>query len=409
MTSRARVAVISFHTSPLDQPGTGDSGGMNVYVRSVAERLDRRGVAVDVFTRCSGRPVPEVHQLYPRTRVIQVPAGPCAPVSKAGLPALVAPFAERVLASHGPYDLVHVHYWMSGRAGRAAKRHWGAPVAASFHTLGTVKNMALTQGERDPEVRLLEERATIADADLLFAPTTTEASHLVHLGASPGRIRVVPPGVDTSRFRPQDKERAKAALGLAGRGVVLFVGRLHPVKAPEVAIRAVAGAARRGLDPVLVIVGGQSDEEGSMGVGALRRVAHEEGIDHLVRLVPPIPHEALPDLYAAADVLLMPSRTESFGLAALEAQACGIPVVASAVGGLRHVVADGHSGLLVEDHRPETYAHRLVSLLGDGRLAARLGRAAAARARRLTWDRTADGVLAAYAELHPPLASAVAG
>jgi D-inositol-3-phosphate glycosyltransferase len=410
MTVRARVAVISFHTSPLDQPGVGDSGGMNVYVRSVAERLGRRDVAVDVFTRCSGRPVPEVHQLHPHTRVIQVPAGPCAPVDKERLPALVPAFVSHVVHGFGPYDLVHAHYWLSGEAARVAKRRWRVPMAASFHTLGTVKNRVLAAGEPpEPVPRLVEERATIRDADLLFAPTTTEARHLVHLGASVGRVRVVAPGVDSARFFPRNRDRAKAALGLAGRDVVLFVGRLQPIKEPDLAIRAVAHAARRGAQPVLLVLGGESDRRGPTTVSSLRRLAGDEGIGHLVRFLPPAPHAELAELYAAADMLLMPSRSESFGLAALEAQACGIPVIAAGVGGLRHVVADGVTGLLVEDRRPETFGNRIVTLLEDRDLSRRLGRSGAARAARLSWDRTAAGVLAAYAELYPALLSAAAG
>lgn len=381
-----------------------------MYVRSVAERLGRRGVAVDVFTRCSGRPVPEIHRLHPHTRVIQVPAGPCAPVVKDRLPALVPAFVNGVLHEYGPYDLVHAHYWLSGEAARAAKRRWRVPMAASFHTLGTVKNRVLAAGEpRDPVSRLAEERATIREADLLFAPTTTEARHLLHLGAPAGRIRVVPPGVDSSRFFPRDQERAKAALGLAGRDVVLFVGRLQPIKEPDLAIRAVAQAARSGAQPALVVLGGDSDTQGPTTVSNLRRLARDEGIGHLVRFLPPAPHADIPELYAAADVLLMPSRSESFGLAALEAQACGIPVIAAGVGGLRHVVADGRTGLLVGDRRPETYGNRVVALIRDRDLARRLGRNGAARAARLSWDRTAAGMLAAYAELHPALLSAAAG
>ena len=409
MTVRARVAVVSFHTSPLDQPGAGDSGGMNVYLRSVTERLSDQGVAVDIFTRCSGREVPEIHRIHPHARVIQVPAGPCAPVPRDRLPALVELFVDGVVRQHGPYDLVHAHYWLSGHAARAAKRRWSVPLVASFHTLGAVKNRVLAVGERpDPVPRLLAERDTIREADLLLAPTTSEAGHLAHLGAPAERIRVIAPGVDSRRFFPQDKERAKAALGLSGRRVVLFVGRLQTMKGPDLAVRAAAETVRRGRDVVLLVVGGPSGTQATP-VDQLRRLAQREGIGRLVRFVPPVAHAELPAMYAAADVLLMPSRTESFGLVALEAQACGIPVVAAAAEGLTHVVADGRTGLLVPDPRPEAYADRLLAVLDDPAVALRLSKQGVTRAAGLSWDRTTSGVLAAYAELLPGLAAAAAG
>jgi D-inositol-3-phosphate glycosyltransferase len=409
VTVRARVAVVSFHTSPMDQAGEGDSGGMNVYLRSVTERLSRRGVAVDIFTRCSGRRVPEVHRIHPHTRVIQVPAGPCAPVSRDRLPDLVGTFVDRMVRHEGPYDLVHAHYWLSGHAAREAKRRWSVPMVASFHTLGAVKNRALVPGERpDPVFRLMEERDTIRESDLLFAPTTTEAAHLIHLGAPAERIRVITPGVDATRFFPRDKDRAKAALGLAGRRVVLFVGRLQSLKAPDLAVRAVGHSLREGTEVVLLVVGGPSGT-GASTVPQLQRLARREGVGHLVRFLSPVAHAELPAIYAAADVLLMPSRTESFGLVALEAQACGIPVVAAGVGGLPHVVADGRSGLLVRETLPEAFAERLLAVLGDRDLALRLGKTGVARASRLSWDRTTSNVLDAYAELHPALAAAAAG
>lgn len=410
---RARIAVISLHTSPLDQPGTGDSGGMNVYIRSVAQRLGERGVAVDVFTRCAGRAVPEVDRVAPLTRVIQVNAGPCSPVPKGALPGFLSRFEGGVLAraeSEGPYDLVHAHYWLSSRAAQAAADRWRVPLVASFHTLGEVKNRAMA-GMEDAEwpARLLVERRAIRAADRILAPTSTEATHLVDLyAADPGRIRVVPPGVDGDAFRPRPRDEALRRLGLEGRRVVLFLGRLQPLKGPDVAIRAMAEAWRRDpeamSDAALVVVGGPSGSRGRQFVEELRRLASAEGIADRVVFIEPRPHGELPGVYSAAVALLMPSRSESFGLAALEAEACGVPVVAADVGGLRHAVAHGASGFLVPGHAPAAYADRILQIFRNPDLAERLGTAARARAGRFTWEETAAGVQGTYGELLPALA-----
>ncbi|MGH2764908.1 MAG: glycosyltransferase [Actinomycetota bacterium] len=412
---RARIAAISLHTSPLDQPGTGDSGGMNVYVRSVTERLADQGVAVDVFTRCAGRGVPEVEPIGSLTRVIQVGAGPCAPVAKGDLPRLLPRFEAGVLAraeAEGPYDLVHANYWLSGRVGLAAAARWDVPLVASFHTLGEVKNRALGgDGVPEPGLRLEGERRAIRGADRILAPTPAEVVHLVDLyGAAPERIRIVAPGVDATAFSARPKDQARRRLGLDARTVVLFLGRLQPVKGPDVAIRTVAEAFRR--DPALmhgtflVVVGGPSGDGGDSYAEGLRRLAERQGISDRVVFLDPRPHQELPWVYSAADVLLMPSRSESFGLAALEAQACSVPVVAASVGGLRYIVEDGASGFLVDGHDPAAHADRLLRILGDPDLATSLARGARARAFGFAWDETADGVLGAYAELLPELAPA---
>lgn len=405
---RARIAVISLHTSPLDQPGTGDSGGMNVEIRALSTRLADRGVAVDVYTRCAGRGVPEIEHLAPLARVIQVPAGPCAPVDRDLLPALVPGFVESVLAraeAEGPYDLIHAHYWLSGPAAAAAKARWGVPLVASFHTLGEVKNLAQGLSAPEPSVRLDGERVGIAAADRILVPTPGEADHLAHLyGADPDRIRVVPPGVDPESFAAIDRAAALTALGVSGR-LVLFVGRLQSLKAADVAIRALAEARRAAPqatgDVTLAIVGGPSGSDGPSYLEGLRRLAVDQGLEERVRFLPPRPHHEMPALYSAADALLMPSRSESFGLAALEAQACGVPVVASAVGGLRSVVSPGASGFLVLGHDPAAYAARLIQLLADRGLARRLSLGAREHARRFSWEQTTAGVLDAYGELLP--------
>jgi D-inositol-3-phosphate glycosyltransferase len=411
MSDPVRIAAISLHTSPLDQPGTGDSGGMNVYVRAVAERLADRGITVDVFTRCAGRGVPEVERVGPLTRIVQINAGPCAPVAKDDLMGLLPGFEESILSwaqAQGPYDLVHAHYWLSGRVGLEASSRWGVPMVVSFHTLGAVKNRALggTNG-LEPAARLLAERDTIAGSDRILVPTPAELDNLVRLyGAAPGRVRVVHPGVDATSFSPRPKEEARRRLGLSGRTVLLYLGRLQPLKGPDVAIRAAAEAMRRGLAPdaVLVIVGGPSGPGGGSYLDGLRRLAAREGI--AVVFLDPRPHQELPWVYSAADVLLMPSRSESFGLAALEAQACSVPVVAASVGGLRHVVDHGVTGFLVDGHEPPGYADRLLQIVGDPALGGRLGRAGRRRARAFGWDEATESVLDVYAELLPGLTPA---
>ncbi|MDQ4005063.1 MAG: glycosyltransferase, partial [Actinomycetota bacterium] len=338
MRFRARIAIISLHTSPLDQPGAGDSGGMNVEIRAVADGLSARGIAVDVFTRCSGKGVPEVERLAPLARVIQVQSGPCAPVPKGELASLAEGFGEAVIAAAGDgYDLVHAHYWLSVPAARIVASHSGAPLVASFHTLAEVKNRALSPGEAPESLgRIAGERQAVRAADLMTIPTPAEASHLVELyGADPERLRVVPPGVDHDVFFPQDRATARARLSLGEGPVVLFLGRFEPIKGPDIAIRAFAEASRRGLDDAtLVLVGGPSGAEGSRVDEALRDLAASEGISEAVTFVGARPHRELPWIYSAGDVLMMPSRSEAFGLAALEAQACGVPVVAADVGGL---------------------------------------------------------------------------
>ena len=407
---RARVAVISLHTSPLDPPGTGDSGGMNVHIRETVHRLADRGVAVDVFTRCAGRGVPEAERIAPLARVIQVQAGPCAPVRKEELPGLVPLFGRSFLDRElPPYDLVHAHYWLSGEAGLAAARTWGVPLVVSFHTLARVKNASLAPDDRpEPEWRIRGEEMLIRAADRVVVPTPVEGADLARLYGSPrDGIRVVTPGVDGRRFRPRSRSGSKMAWGLAGRTVALFVGRLQPHKSPDVAIRAVAEAVRADPDATsdleLVLAGGASSTA-AWEPDHLRDLARREGIADRVRLVDSVLHEELPCLYAAADVLLMPSRSESFGLAALEAQACGTPVVSSAAGGLRFVVADGETGFVVDGHDPRDHADRMLRIIRDPRLARRMGAAAVDRAAGFPWERSTSRLLAVYGELVPALA-----
>ena len=409
MNDNARVAVLSVHTSPMDQPGVGDSGGMNVYVRAVAERLASRGVAVDLFTRCRGGTDHEVKTIAPGIRVVSVKAGPCDVVPKAELPRFLPEFLGGVLrVAHEDgrgYDIVHSHYWLSGWVGRAMKSSLGAPLVASFHTLGKVKNYSLARGETpESELRLTAEQAVITDADRVLAPTPTEAAQLVGLyRADPRCVRLVPPGVDHLLFAPSDRTSARERLHLSRLRLALYVGRLQPHKGPDVAVRTLAEAVARdrdvAADLVLAIVGGPSGPEKGAEVARLLELAAALGVSERVMLFPPQPQSKLVDFYAAADVVLVPSRSESFGLVALEAQACGTPVVAARVGGLPYVVEHGRSGFLVEGHDPGDHAGRLLQILRDPGLQSGFGEEAARHALRFTWDATTDQMVSVYDEV----------
>ncbi len=408
-TTRApRAAVLSVHTSPVDQPGTGDSGGMNVYIRAVATRLQDRGMDVDLFTRCRGGDDHETKHLTSHAHVVAIKAGPCQPIPKAELPRYLPEFLGGVIR-HAKmngyhYDVAHSHYWLSGWVGEAVRELWGVPLVSSFHTLGKVKNYSLALGETpEPAPRIDGESRVIAASDRILAATPAEASQLVGLyRANPERIRLVPPGVDHTMFHPRNREQARERLYLTGLRLALFVGRLQQHKGPDVAIRTIAEAIA--IDPAatrdlqLAIVGGPSGTD--LGeVARLMELATALGVADRVMLFPPQPQERLADFYAAADVVLVPSRSESFGLVALEAQACGTPVVAARVGGLPFVVEEARTGFLVEGHDPAEHASRVLALLGDPTLQSELGAEAATRALRFTWDATADAVADAYREL----------
>ena len=407
-TSSPRAAVLSVHTSPVDQPGTGDSGGMNVYIKSVATRLQDKGIDVDLFTRCRGGIDHETKHLTSHAHVVAIKAGPCAPIPKADVPRYLPEFLGGVIRhakmNGHRYDVVHSHYWLSGWVGNAIKELWDVPLVSSFHTLGKVKNYSLAPGEApEPTARIAGESRVISSSDRILAATPAEAGQLVGLyRAHPDHIRLVPPGVDHRMFTPRDRVEAQSRLYLKGLRLALFVGRLQSHKGPDVAIRTIAEAVA--LDPAgaadlqLAIVGGPSGTE----IGEIARLmdlATALGVADRVMLFPPQPQERLADFYAAADVVLVPSRSESFGLVALEAQACGTPVIAARVGGLPFVVEDGRTGFLVEGHDPEEHAARLLRVLREPALQRSFGEEAAHRALRFTWDVTADEVAHAYREL----------
>lgn len=402
------MAIISLHTSPLDQPGTGDAGGMNVYVRQAAARLAACGMDVDVFTRRRSPDVAEICELAPGAEVVQVTAGPREPMPKGELPRYFPEFLEGVrrrARAVGGYDLVHAHYWLSGEIGRRVCLDWGAPLVASFHTLAKVKNRSLGPGEPpEPPERLRAETETIARADRVVASTPAEAAQLAGLyGAEPERIRLVPPGVDHGLFAPRPRWEAAERLHMADVRLLLFVGRLQAHKGPDVAVRTLAEVLARdpvgGRDVVLAIVGGPSGSGGGAEVARVMDLATALGVQERVMLFAPQPQARLADFYAAAEVVLVPSRSESFGLVALEAQACGTPVVAARVGGLRYVVLDGITGFLVEGHDAADHAEHVLRLLGDRELAASMGRAGVEHSLRFSWEVTAQELRGVYQEL----------
>lgn len=395
-----RLAILSMHTSPLAQPGVGDGGGMNVYVRSLSSALARAGVVTDVFTRAESPEAPPIIDSEPGVRVHQIVAGPTEVVSKEQLPELTGAFADGVGAAIAripkPPRLLHANYWLSGVAGHALKHDLDVPLVSTFHTLARVK--AVADPGTEPELRARHEADTVRCSDLILASTAEEAAHLASLyGAASERVEVVPPGVDHLLFHPGDRSRARAELGVTSRRVLLFAGRIQPLKGLDLAVEALA----RLDDPdvMLLVVGGPSGPDGPAELARVRELVEELAVGPQVRFLRPRPHPELVRCYQAADVCVVPSRSESFGLVALEAAACGIPVVASAVGGLRSLVADGTSGFLVEARDPAGWAARIATLLEDDALAATVGRDAEARSRQFSWDMTAARLRRLYDDL----------
>jgi D-inositol-3-phosphate glycosyltransferase len=404
-----RVATLSVHTSPLDQPGAGDAGGMNVYICEVAKRLAARGVEVEIFTRATSSDLPPRVRLADGVTVRHITAGPYEGLDKNELPAQLCAFTSGVLrieAMHEPgyFDLVHSHYWLSGQVGWLAKERWGVPLVHSMHTMARVKNTALADGETpEPNARAIGEAQVVAEADRLLASTRDEADALVRLyDADPGKVATVAPGVDLDVFAPGNRAAARTRLGLDRDAVVLlFVGRIQPLKAPDVLLRAAASMVAR--DPELrdrlrvVVVGGPSGS-GLAEPEQQQKLAGALGIADLTQFERPVHQARLADFYRAADLTVVPSYTESFGLVAVESQACGTPVVAASVGGLRTAVADGVSGVLVSGHDPSEYAAAIAGLIGDPDRRVALARGAVRHASRFGWEVTADRVLEVYAD-----------
>ena len=402
-----RIATISVHTSPLDQPGAGDAGGMNVYISETARRLAASGVQVEIFTRAVSSELPRVVEVEPGVKVRHVIAGPYEGLSKNDLPGQLCAFTAAVLrteAQHeeGWYDLVHSHYWLSGQVGWLARDRWGVPLVHTAHTLAKAKNASLADGDvPEPQARIIGEQQVVDEADRLIANTDSEARQLIEwYDADPDRVVTVPPGVDLDTFSPGDQQAARRRLGIRPDALVLlFVGRLQPLKAPDVLLRAVAAMPAELADRIEVVVVGAPSGSGLAEPDALAKLAGELGIAQRVRFCPPAARRKLVQYYRAADLTVVPSHNESFGLVALESQACGTPVVAASVGGLPTAVADGKTGLLVNGHRTQDWASALSGLLAEPGRRAALASAARPHAERFSWRHTADQLLLTYRDV----------
>ncbi|GAA3516513.1 D-inositol-3-phosphate glycosyltransferase [Aeromicrobium panaciterrae] len=402
-----RIAMLSAHTSPLDQPGDGDAGGMNVYVLELSRQLASRGVEVEIFTRATSRHQQPVEDPEPGIRVHHVAAGPFEGLEKNDLPSQLCSFVRDVLRAEverepGHFDLVHSHYWLSGQVGTVARERWGVPLVHTMHTMAKVKNAQLAEGDSpEPIGRVYGEEEIVRLADQLIANTSEERRELIDLyDADPDRVAVVHPGVDLEVFRSGRQSETRTLLGVPDdAALVLFAGRIQPLKAPDIVLKAASVMLER--DPalrgrlVVAIVGGASGS-GLEHPTALSDLSAALGLDDVVRFVPTVSQAELADWYSAASVVCVPSYNESFGLVAIEAQACGTPVVAARVGGLPTAVSDGVSGVLVDGHDPADYASALHPLLVDAGLREGMSHKAVRHAESFGWDVTAERTLQVY-------------
>lgn len=409
-TSVQRVAMLSVHTCPLAALGGKETGGMNVYVRELGRELGRRGIAVDVYTRSQNEAIPEVVEMGESARVIHLKAGPAAPYDKNLVFNHLTEFTSNLVRfaneDNCQYDLIHAHYWLSGWVGDLLARRWRLPLVTMFHTLALVKNaIARTDEEREPSPRAEIERYVMHQSERLVAANPTEKAQMTWFyGASPEKVDVIPCGVDTSLFKPADRQAAKNQLKLGGRRVILFVGRLDWLKGLDSLIYATKIAAESFDSQVekshLLVIGGDLEHQAfgtSGGEGdRLRRLVDELGLSGSVTFVGAQPQDRLPTFYAAADVCVVPSYYESFGMVALEAMACGTPVIASKVGGLAFTIQDGRTGFLVPEELPELLAKRIVLILSNASLRERLGKQAADVAQSYSWPAVTDQILDLY-------------
>jgi D-inositol-3-phosphate glycosyltransferase len=401
-----RLAMLSVHTCPLAALGGKETGGMNVYVRELSRELSRMGVDVDVYTRSQNPGIPRVVALGERAHVIHLAAGPETPLPRERLADHLDEFVDGIeewRIVRGDYDLIYAHYWLSGEAGLALRERWGVPVLQMFHTLGRLKNsVARSPGEIEPWRRIEAETRLVRAVDRIVAANAVEREHLTrHYGAEPGRIAVIPCGVDTELFRPGDRTEARRRLGLDGRPVVLYVGRLEPIKGLDTLCDAVGALRADGVPVDLLMVGGDTDESPAGHEAHLRRRIRALGLDPHVRFLGPQPQEVLHAYYVAADVTVLPSHYESFGMVALEAMACGSPVVGSRVGGLTTTVRDGVTGYLVANGDVAALAERLADLIADPDARERLGREGARWAARHRWPCVAEAICREFATLEP--------
>jgi len=408
------VAMISYHTCPLATLGGKDTGGMNVYVREITRYLGRKGIHVDVFTRSQDEHVPQVlHDLGYGNRVVHIAAGPEYPMPKKELATYLPRFVDGIrnfAKEKGiDYDLIHSHYWMSGIAAQQLKEEWNVPIIHMFHTLGLMKNrVAQSEAEIEGEYRILGEQQVLKTADQIVAATLAEQSQLQFLyHADKDKIAIVPPGVDTSHFYPIPRDEARCAIGVPETDpMLLFVGRIEPLKGVDTLIRAIAHMRTTGVTDryphYLAVIGGipsPDQQEVDSEMARLQRLSRELGLEDLVLFLGKRAQASLPYYYSAAEVLIMPSHYESFGMVALEAMACGTPVVASQVGGLAFLIQDGVTGYVVPGGDYLALSERLTQLLSQPELRSRLGKQAAAYARAYSWEKITDRIIDLYHDL----------
>ena len=395
-----RVALISFHTCPLAAPGEGKSGGMNVYVRELSRHLGSSGIKVDMFTRCHSNQSGDIVELGTNVRVVHLEGGPPPDGKLDSLYPYLPSFLEELYRfNQGEdvrYQMVHSHYWLSGWVGRKAAESWGVPHVVTFHTLAKLK-MQARAGEKEPPLRAQVEKELMASAQLIIASSPHEREAIGHLYDTPeGHIKVVPCGVDLSLFRPLDIQEARRRLGLNGENVIIYVGRIEPIKGLDLLLQSAAlMEAKESLK--LLVIGGDTTREGE--VKRLKELAKELGIESIMEFVGVVDQELLPIYYNAADVCAVPSYYESFGLVALEALACGTPVVASRVGGLPAVVKHGRTGYLMPWRCPEPFADSMEVILSSKGLQKSMGLAARRQAEGMGWEMVAEETCRLYNSL----------
>ena len=408
-----RIAMLSVHTCPLATLGGKESGGMNVYVRDLSRELGRRGIYVDVFTRNQNPDAPQIRHLGANARVIHLPAGPRAPYDKHRVFDHLPEFTDNLIAfaeAEGiHYNLVHSHYWLSGWVAQQLKIRWGTPIVQMFHTLGHMKNaVASTPQEMETDQRIAVEGQIMGWADSLVAASPLEKAQLAWLyGADSAKIHVIPAGVDTERFRPISVDIARREINIpADRKLILFVGRMEPLKGIETLFRAIAILAKE--TPCLCeniyvsIIGGEGESTEatrSAEEERLRNLREELGLKELITFLGSKDQDTLPYYYSAAYVVTVPSYYESFGMVAVEAMACGTPVIASKAGGLQYTIQDGVTGLLFPTNSPDALADRLCTLLDEPELRDRMGASARQWAQRFSWTNIADEIVTLYREV----------
>jgi D-inositol-3-phosphate glycosyltransferase len=402
-----QIALLSVHTSPLDQPGVGDAGGLNVYVVETAKRLAQKGIAVDIFTRRTSSSVNSETVLFDGVKVKQITAGPFEGLTKQSLPSQLCALSAGVLREEatqkeGHYQLIHSHYWLSGQVGWVASERWNVPLVHSMHTMAKVKNTTLAVGDTpEPNEREIGEQQVIDASTQLIANTEAEAQDLINLySADKNHVNVVNPGVDLELFTPGDQNVARKELGIPNDAIVLtFVGRVQPLKAPDILIKAAHQFTLENpqlRNRVRIIICGGLSGTGLDKPDSLISLVKELQLLDLVIFLPPSSREKLATVYKASTLVAVPSYSESFGLVAVEAQACGTPVLATNVGGLKTTVSDNKSGLLINGHDPRTWAQAIAQIVLNENELVRLKLGAREHALKFSWDKTVQGLVSVY-------------